>query len=909
MLLFISLILKFILFYNFTHVPVSPWAVLSIDMFVVSLFYILGSTKKKGLKYLYFGIFIAVSLILFLDMTYYSYFTRMPRILEIGHAKNLGDVKSALVGLINIKNLVFLLDIPIMIYLFVKDKIFIIDDFINHKTRLKRFVYPLFCIIFSVILFIFNINSFNATKKLSLFSYHTMDILGKLEEKTVVKDIKSDVKRSADKNEFTGIAKGKNLIVIQVESLNNFPIGRKYEGQEITPNLNKLIEENGTIYHSDYYELLGAGNTSDAEFVTLHSMFPSMKNPSYEVYLNTELYGLPKIFKSEGYDVAAYHGYKRDFWIRDRAYPHIGIDKFYAEDDFNLDEKIGMGLSDGSFFNQSIEIMKKEQTEPFFSFMITLTNHVPYAMPNDLKKIKIKKEDENSIFGNYLNTVNYTDKVLGDFISKLKESGVYENSVIAIYGDHHGILMNNPDDNRRISQFVGKTYDFDTMLNIPLIIHVGGMDKNVKIDTVSSQLDFAPTILNLFGIDREKYVMMGEDILSDKNPHIVFPQSYLIRGSFINDDYIFQMKRDGIFENGELRDRKTGKVLPNESAKKFYKKAIEEIDYSKYVLENNLLMDIMKSGKKGDLKVKKSDDKLQNAVIVKNKDELNEAFKKGFRNFKVNLFETSDGFYTSVDLKGDLKDLYDDNKNLITLGDIVRGYKDNLSFILDAKDIKKLADYVRMLPGLYPNITFVLRDLESYKYVAVRQNGYKILIAGDSFSSEEKKSMYENNNELIFTNSPNLSKRSYFNDKEPKIFAFSEIKNFDIKNKDVNYKSLKTLDLKKDGVVKLLCDYDFDNKRVRFLYDNFKDEASLKESLHQSKHLFVIKSKDQAVSIMRNFKEHRLDINKILPVLNSYEEARYVYKLGFYGISFNEDYMGKASTIESTKLVDGIILK
>lgn len=159
--------------------------------------------------------------------------------------------------------------------------------------------------------------------------------------------------------------------------------------------------------------------------------------------------------------------------------------------------------------------------------------------------------------------------MLGDFIQKLKDEGIYDNSVIAIYGDHHGILMNNPDDNRRITEFVGKKYDFDTMLNIPLIIHVGGMEKNVKIDTVSSQLDFAPTILNLYGIDRKKYVMMGEDILSNKNPHIVFPQSYLIRGSFINDDYIFQMKRDGIFENGELRDRKTGEVLPNDKAKKF----------------------------------------------------------------------------------------------------------------------------------------------------------------------------------------------------------------------------------------------------------------------------------------------------------------------------------------------------
>ena len=273
-----------------------------------------------------------------------------------------------------------------------------------------------------------------------------------------------------------------------------------------------------------------------------------------------------------------------------------------------------------------------------------------------------------------MNAVRYTDEAIGEFIEELKKNGLYDNSVISIYGDHHGILMNNPDDNRRVGNFVGKNFDFDTMLNIPLIIHVGGYEGTKTVEGVRSQLDFAPTILNLFGISKKNYVMMGTDILSDKNPGVVFPQSYLIRGSFINDDYIFQMKRDGIFENGELRSRKTGEVVDRENARELYKRSLKEIDYSKYVLENDLLESMIKEGNTDENIEVKNNIKVRNAVEIKNKDEFESGFKKGFRTFRLELFKSDDGFYTTANEKGNLKDLKTAKPNLMTLGDLARGY-------------------------------------------------------------------------------------------------------------------------------------------------------------------------------------------------------------------------------------------
>lgn len=915
MILLFLLILKFILFYNLTHVTYSPLVVLSVDVFIFSCFYLLKNTKLKGAKSTYFALYIILSLVMFADATYFSYFNRLPVIKELGHAGNLGDVKSAVLMLLNIKNLLFILELPIVIYLAVKRKLDALDEFIVDKFKIRKFIIPSFFVILTGVVLLINVNKLSSVKKLSLFSYHTLDIFGKLEEENSEIDVTQENFISEDeKNEFTGIAKGKNFIMIQVESLNNFPIGRKYEGEEITPNLNRLIEEKGTICANDYFELLGAGNTSDAEFVSLHSMYPSMKNPSYEVYLDSYLYGLPKIFKDFGYDVAAYHGYKRDFWIRDRAYPHIGFDRFYAEDNFDLSDRIGMGLSDKSFFKQSAEIMKSEQKQPFFSFLITLTSHVPYEMPEETKKINIKKEDEGSIFGNYLNAVRYTDEAIGEFIEELKKNGLYDNSVIAIYGDHHGILMNNPDDNRRVGNFVGKKFDFDTMLNIPLIIHVGGYEGAKTVEGVRSQLDFAPTILNLFGISKKNYVMMGTDILSDKNPGVVFPQSYLIRGSFINDDYIFQMKRDGIFENGELRSRKTGEVVDRENARELYKRALKEIDYSKYVLENDLLESMIKEGNTDENIDVKNNIKVRNAVEIKNKDEFESGFKKGFRTFRLELFKSDDGFYTTANEKGDLKDLKTAKPNLMTLGDLVRVYDEDVSFIIDAENEREFADYIRKMPGLYRNLILVVRNLEDYEYISVRQNGYRIMIAGDEIDENMKASMYENNSEIILesTNDESLKEHTYFVDKEPKIYSFGETEKFEEKSdlpKEKEFKKINLEDKKADNYfTKIAANYNYETESIEIDDEKFNTIDGLKDFMADEKMKIAFISNDQAVHNLRTLKEQNFPLDRIVAVLNSYDEAQYVYKLGFYGIAFSDE-MNDDEILEAVKLVDGLIVE
>ncbi|MDO5725554.1 MAG: LTA synthase family protein, partial [Tissierellia bacterium] len=432
MLLFILLTVKFLLFQYFTKIISAPWLVFAMDMVFLSIYYLIARRKDKVSTIISLVIYSVISFIIFADIVYFTYFNRLPSIYELGHAGVLTDVTDAIFVLIRWHDYLFILDIPVLIFLAYKNKLHLIDQFIEDKLKKFYQYIPYAMLLISVLIIAIGHNRINEVRDMQLFTYHARDILGLRHENYSDLDLQGNYEKSSNTpNEWTGIAKGKNLFIIQVESLNNFVINREYNGHEITPVMNKLIEENGTIYADDYFELLGAGNTSDAEFVSLHSLYPSIKNPSYEVYKDKYVFGLPKILTENGYKNTAFHNYKRDFWIRDTAYPHIGFERFIAEDNYELDDIIAMGLSDKSFFRQSMPYIL-DMDRPIFAFLVTLTSHIPYEMPDEDIVIPIKPKDQGSIFGNYMNSIHYTDAAIGEFIDDLKKHNLYDDSVIVI---------------------------------------------------------------------------------------------------------------------------------------------------------------------------------------------------------------------------------------------------------------------------------------------------------------------------------------------------------------------------------------------------------------------------------------------------------------------------------------------
>ncbi len=394
-----------------------------------------------------------------------------------------------------------------------------------------------------------------------------------------------DIHVPADKKGYK-LAEGRNLILVQIEALQSMMLQAEYEGQELMPNVNQLLKED-TLYFDRYYATIGKGNTADAEFATLNSLYPVIDRECYELYQTNTYDGLPWMLKERGYSTFGVHGYLGDFWNRNYAYPYQGIDEYYSIEDLDDSDQIGLGISDKSMFRQAAALME-EQEGPFFSFLVTLTNHHPYQLPEELSEIKLKEEHEGTKFGSYLQTVHYTDQAIAVLIEELKARDLYENSVLVFYGDHHGLNKNMDDNEIYVSEWLGREYDYDEMFRIPLIIHIPGIGYSETVSTLGGQIDFLPTIANLMDLELDHPYILGRDLYNAEEGFVAFT-AYLFEGSFAKDGVMFEISREGLFEGSRAWVIGTGEELDIENYYEDYEKAVKLKQTSKDILEQDLI--------------------------------------------------------------------------------------------------------------------------------------------------------------------------------------------------------------------------------------------------------------------------------------------------------------------------------
>lgn len=581
--------LKMSLYYHLMGIKANFAVITLLSVIYIGLIYTLLSQRKKC----FFGVYIFISLFMFVDVIYFKYFNQSLSFNIFGQASQLVDVLETIKMLVSFKECMLFLDIFVIYYLNKNNNHNYKDLIKNKKLKYKVSLISIICIIM-VLLNPFHNELVKGINNEEFFTYHIKDIYSVIARKNI--DMINNIIINLDQNttenaKWYGIAKDRNLIVIQVESLQNMLVNRYYDGQELTPNLNKLIKKD-TIYFNNYYQQLGKGNTSDAEFVSQNSLYAPMNGQAYDIYKDNHFYGLPWILRDKGYKTIALHGYKKEFWNRDTAYPGQGFETFISGKDYKIEENIGFGLGDRSFFKQSINYIKKID-RPFYSFLVTLTSHNPYKMPSKDNVIDLKDEDKGSLFGDYLQAVCYTDKAIGEFISYLKDNNLYKNSIIVIYGDHFGLSSKDKKTNENVSDFLGYDYDFDEMMKVPLIINIPEENVNQTIETVGGQIDFMPTILNLMGIKNKNPFIFGNDLVNAKSGFVA-SQTYMIKGSFIQDNIIFEMSRDGVFKNSRAWNRVTREPVDLENCREGYKKAIKEINRSIYILDNDILGQVLK---------------------------------------------------------------------------------------------------------------------------------------------------------------------------------------------------------------------------------------------------------------------------------------------------------------------------
>ena len=352
-----------------------------------------------------------------------------------------------------------------------------------------------------------------------------------------LKTVQSYIKKNyiAPNPEYYGVAKNKNVLVIHLESFQQFLIDYKWHGKEVTPNLNKLYHANDTISFDNFFNQVGQGKTSDAEMMLENSIFGLQSGSAMSSYGTSNTFeSAPAILgQKAGYTSAVMHGGAGSFWNRDNAYKSFGYNYFMPLSYYQNKKGyyLGYGIKDKLFFVQSIKYME-HLPQPFYLKMITVTNHYPYDL--DKKNQSIDKTDtgDKTVDG-YVQTAHYLDQAIGELMSYLKKSGLEKNTLIMLYGDHYGISGNH---HKASAQLLDKDSfnNFDNLQfqRVPLMFHMPGLKGGIN-HTYGGEIDVRPTLFNLLGINDQNMIQFGHSLLAKNAPQIVAQRN----GDFITPKY------------------------------------------------------------------------------------------------------------------------------------------------------------------------------------------------------------------------------------------------------------------------------------------------------------------------------------------------------------------------------------
>ncbi|AYK64445.1 LTA synthase family protein [Bacillus subtilis] len=537
-----------------------------------------------------------VTFVLLANMVFYRFYNDFLTIPVLFQTSNMGDLGSSIGTLLEPTDLLLAVDIAVLIWLHIRQKAFQSDI---PSTKNERAAYFLF--VASVYFFNLGLSeaerpqlltrSFDRemlVKNISLFNFHIYD--GVLQSKqsaqraladsnslTEIENYVTANAKDANKRLF-GAAKGRNVILVSLESTQSFVINEKLNGEEITPFLNDFIKQSYNF--NNVYHQTGQGKTSDSEFIVDNSLYPLGRGAVFFTNAGNQYMAAPEILKNSGYYSAVLHANNKSFWNRDLMYDSFGYDSFFDINSYDVTDEnsVGWGLKDKEFFEQSSELMKN-LPQPFYSRLITLTNHFPFDLDEEDQLID-EYDSSSQTLNKYFPTVRYQDEALKRFIEKLKEDWLYDNSVIVLYGDHYGISENH---NEAMGEFLGKEitpFEEVQLQKVPLVIHIPGItDKKPQtIETVGGQIDIRPTLMNLLGIDTKDQIQFGNDLLSDEKLDF----TVLRDGSFITDQVVYT--------DGACYDKETGKPLEEtKQCEAFADKAKQELSLSDEIIYGDLL--------------------------------------------------------------------------------------------------------------------------------------------------------------------------------------------------------------------------------------------------------------------------------------------------------------------------------
>jgi len=606
---------------------ISP---LLVDLGFLILVTLISLTIKKEKRIRYFiTLSIIFNIVCIVNSIYYHYYSSFASISLIANITFASDVSDAIVeNVLKAVDLIYIWQTITLVIIYKKTNK---KEYIKHKENKKKLVKTGLITslsLFAVAALFMPLNAWSRLYNLwnresvvmnhGIYVYQLDDFIQSLTPKITsvlghdkalkkVTDYYKENKYTPSNNEYTNMFKGKNIIVIHAESMQKFAMDLTFNNKEVTPNLNKLANEG--IFFSNFYSQVGVGTSSDAEFTFNTSLMPSTKGTVFVNYFDRDYISIPKLLKEQGYYTYSMHANTGEFWNRNTMHKSLGYDKFYNKDSYTIDETIGLGLSDKSFFRQSVDIMKQikeEENKPFYSLLIMLSNHTPFsdlALMEDYKTtIDVTIDNQtvtrdylnNTTMGNYLRSVHYADSAIGEFIDNLDKEGLLENTVLVIYGDHDARLdfedfnlLYNYDpitDTIKTENDEGyipyTKYNYELDRKVPFIIWTKDQNYNLNVNTPMGMIDVLPTLGNMIGIHSD--YQLGKDIMNLKGDDNTVT---FIDGSFLTSKVYYNSPKGEIYSiNNE--------PITEEYIKERAKKSSDLIEVSNDIITYDFIKEI-----------------------------------------------------------------------------------------------------------------------------------------------------------------------------------------------------------------------------------------------------------------------------------------------------------------------------
>ena len=545
-------------------------------LFIGLAFYI----KRTKLFYLLsFSIYVILFIWLISNSIYYREFTDFVTVnTMLASSKVSAGLGAAALELFRPWDIIYILDFPILAFLFLKKLVKLDPRPFNKRASFA--VTSLSAMLFSANLFLAEIDrpelltrgfsNYYVVRALGLpaflgYSANQTYMANKERSKASEVDLKPVEEYVAShyakpNPETFGLAKGRNVIYIHLESFQQFLIdyklkvdGKEYE---VTPFINSLYHSNETFAFANIFNQVKAGKTSDAETMIETGLF-GLNQGSFMVNYggtNTQQ-AAPFILSKNGYQSSAvFHGNAGSFWNRNTAYKQWGYHYFFDASYFTKQDDTNSfqyGLNDKIMLKDSIKYLEHMQ-QPFYTKFITVSNHYPYttSLIGDEIGFPLAETQDETING-YFATANYLDSSIKAFFDYLKASGLYENSIIVLYGDHYGISNSR---NPALAPLLDKnsetwsSYDNAMLQRVPYMVVIPGMNKGKVIETFGGEIDMLPTLEHLLGIDSKNFLQVGQDLLSPDHSQIV---AFRSSNYFVTPEYTSYSGRTYYTKTGE----------------------------------------------------------------------------------------------------------------------------------------------------------------------------------------------------------------------------------------------------------------------------------------------------------------------------------------------------------------------